>query len=144
MLENCPLRWGSPRLETIRPFYSAGEHLGLHRLLSLSLYPEQSEDRLGVRGSYRPFRASLECRAALYARDFHLFSEEDCWDYWKVFVDDMSYHEGHGRAYENYRIDPGTGCMIIIRPDQHVSWIGEMEDVDDMARFFSAFMVPQG
>jgi phenol 2-monooxygenase (NADPH) len=75
---------------------------------------------------------------------FHPFSEEEGWDYWKVFVDDMSYDEGHGRAYENYGIDPGTGCMIIIRLDQHVGWIDEMKDVDDMARFFSAFMVPQG
>lgn len=74
---------------------------------------------------------------------FHPFSQEYGWDYNKVFVDDISYHEGHGRAYENYGIDPRTGCIVIVRPDQYVSWIGELEDVDDMNRFFSSFMKPQ-
>lgn len=71
---------------------------------------------------------------------FHPFSDEYGWDYNKVFVDDLSYHEGHGRAYEQYGIDPSTGCVIIVRPDQYVSWIGQLEDVDEMDHFFGAFM----
>ncbi|KAM0230071.1 hypothetical protein ACHAP5_011460 [Fusarium lateritium] len=67
---------------------------------------------------------------------FHPFSGEYGWDYDKVFVDDNSYHEGHGQAYNNYGIDVKRGCMIIIRPDQYVSWIGELEDVDDVNQFF--------
>ena len=74
---------------------------------------------------------------------FHPFSADDGWDYWKVYVDDQSYHEGHGHAYQNYGIDPATGCVAIIRPDQHVSWIGDLEDVHAMNRFFGAFMIPQ-
>ena len=74
---------------------------------------------------------------------FHPFSEETGWDYNKVFVDDMSYHEGHGSAYENYGIDRRTGCVVIVRPDQYVSWIGELEDVDDVDKFFGSFMKPQ-
>ncbi|KAI9154778.1 Phenol hydroxylase [Paramyrothecium foliicola] len=68
---------------------------------------------------------------------FHPFSEEYGWDYGKVFADDSSYHEGHGKAYENYGINPTRGCVVIVRPDQYVSWIGELEDVNDMNRFFS-------
>jgi phenol 2-monooxygenase len=74
---------------------------------------------------------------------FHPYSEKQGWDYWKVFVDDQSYHEGHGKAYENYGIDPRRGASVIVRPDQYVSWLGEVDDDEDMERFFSAFMKPQ-
>ncbi|WAO91409.1 Hypothetical protein NCS54_00887700 [Fusarium falciforme] len=67
---------------------------------------------------------------------FHPYSEEYGWDYEKVFVDDVSYHEGHGQAYASYGIDTTRGCVVVIRPDQYVSWIGELEDVDVIDRFF--------
>lgn len=67
---------------------------------------------------------------------FHPYSKEYGWDYNKVYVDDNSYHEGHGQAYQNYGIDAKRGCAIILRPDQYVSWIGELDDVDSMNDFF--------
>ncbi|KAH7114914.1 FAD binding domain-containing protein [Dactylonectria macrodidyma] len=73
---------------------------------------------------------------------FHPYSPEYGWDYEKVYVDDVSYHEGHGQAYANYGIDPSRGCVVIVRPDQYVSWIGELEDVDDMNRFFASIFTP--
>jgi phenol 2-monooxygenase (NADPH) len=66
---------------------------------------------------------------------FHPFFEAEGWDYWKVFVDDVSYHEGHGHAYQGYGVDSNSGCLVILRPDQYVSWIGELEDTDEMERF---------
>lgn len=75
---------------------------------------------------------------------FRRFDDKDGWDYWKIFVDDQSYHEGHGHAYENYGIDPQEGCAVILRPDQYVSYVGPMDDYDAMDRFFSAFMIDQG
>lgn len=74
---------------------------------------------------------------------FHPFSETDGWDYWKVYVDDQSYHEGHGHAYENYGVDPKRGCVVILRPDQYVGWVGDLEDTDDMGNYFSGFMIPR-
>ncbi len=71
---------------------------------------------------------------------FHPFSQREGWDYWKVFVDDISYHEGHGHAYRNYGVDPRTGCLVVLRPDQYVSWIGALEDTGEMERFFAGFM----
>lgn len=62
------------------------------------------------------------------------------WDYDKIFVDAPSYHEGYGKAYENYGVDARTGCLVVLRPDQHVSWVGELEDIEVMGDFFSAFM----
>ncbi|KIL93722.1 phenol 2-monooxygenase [Fusarium avenaceum] len=52
---------------------------------------------------------------------FHPYSEEYGWDYNKVYVDDNSYHEGHGQAYQNYGIDAKRGCAIILRPDHDQS-----------------------
>ncbi|KAK5089028.1 hypothetical protein LTR05_003252 [Lithohypha guttulata] len=74
---------------------------------------------------------------------FRPWDDNDGWDYWKVHVDDQSYHEGHGQAYQNYGIDPQRGCSIILRPDQYISWIGEMDDYESMDRFFKGFMIDQ-
>ncbi|KAK4547105.1 hypothetical protein LTR36_001326 [Oleoguttula mirabilis] len=74
---------------------------------------------------------------------FRPFSATTGWDYSKICVDDESYHEGHGEAYKNYGVSPKTGCAVILRPDQYVSWVGEMDDYEMMDRFFSGFMLEQ-
>lgn len=74
---------------------------------------------------------------------FRPYDQIDGWDYWKIFVDDESYHEGHGQIYENFGIDPQEGCTIIVRPDQYVSYVGRIEAYDDLDKFFSSFMLPQ-
>ena len=74
---------------------------------------------------------------------FHPFDAKAGWDYEKVFVDDVSYHEGHGEAYRCYGVDSETGCLVIVRPDQHVAWIGELEDVGDVDRYFAKILIPQ-
>lgn len=74
---------------------------------------------------------------------FHPFDEKKGWDYDKVFVDDVSYHEGHGEAYLNFGIERETGCLVVVRPDQYVGYVGELEDVDDVARYFEEILVRQ-
>ncbi|GJC87295.1 phenol hydroxylase [Colletotrichum liriopes] len=78
-------------------------------------------------------------------RDFpdilHPFDPHTGWDYNKVFVDDESYHEGHGEAYKNYGIDKQRGCVIVARPDQYVAWIGELEDFDNLQNYFEGCLV---
>ncbi|KAG9570317.1 phenol 2-monooxygenase, partial [Aureobasidium melanogenum] len=71
------------------------------------------------------------------------FDPTDGWDYWKVFVDDKSYHEGHGQMYQNYGINPSEGCAVILRPDQYISYVGPMDAYEEMDGFFSAFMISQ-
>jgi phenol 2-monooxygenase len=39
-------------------------------------------------------------------------------DIHKTFVDDESYNDGHGKAYEFYGVDPKAGALAIVRPDQ--------------------------
>ncbi|KAK7432212.1 hypothetical protein QQZ08_001157 [Neonectria magnoliae] len=71
------------------------------------------------------------------------YDEIEGWDYHKIFVDDQSYHEGHGHLYETFGISRDEGCVVILRPDQHVSYVGKMDDYKSVDGFFSAFMLPQ-
>lgn len=72
---------------------------------------------------------------------FHPFDEELGWDYWKVFSDDKEHSTGVGHAYETYGIDDeGPCCLILCRPDQHVAWIGDSEDVAGLNEYFSNFL----
>ncbi|KAF7916389.1 uncharacterized protein EAE98_010689 [Botrytis deweyae] len=71
----------------------------------------------------------------------HPWSTRDGYDYNKVYVDDLSYHEGYGKAYEGFGVDKKRGCMVLVRPDQYVSWIGELEDGGEVERFLEGFMV---
>ena len=70
---------------------------------------------------------------------FRHYDEVEGWDYWKIYVDDMSYHEGHGKFYETFGVS-SEGCAVIIRPDQYVSYVGPMDDVEALNKFFSGFM----
>ncbi|OQO07602.1 hypothetical protein B0A48_07299 [Cryoendolithus antarcticus] len=72
---------------------------------------------------------------------FRNFDPVDGYDYEKIFVDDVSYHEGHGEIYKNFGIVP-EGCIVILRPDQYVSYVGSIDDVDAVDKFFSGFMLP--
>ncbi|PGH20104.1 hypothetical protein AJ80_03672 [Polytolypa hystricis UAMH7299] len=73
---------------------------------------------------------------------FHPYCETIGWDYWKVFADDESYHEGHGQCYENLGLErKGAGAVVVLRPDQYVSWVGEMGDYEGLEKFFGGFMV---
>ncbi len=78
-------------------------------------------------------------------RDFpdvlHPFNSHTGWDYNKVFVDDESYHEGFGDAYKNYGVDKQRGCVVAVRPDQYVGFVGELEDFDDLQRYFEGCLV---
>ncbi len=60
-----------------------------------------------------------------------------------MYVDDAFYHEGHGEAYKAYEVDADGGCVAIARPDQYVGWVGELEDLQDMDRYFSEILIPQ-
>lgn len=70
---------------------------------------------------------------------FRPFCEADGWDYNKIFADDASYHEGDGKLYETLGIQP-QGCIVVVRPDQYVSYVGPMGDPGAVTDFFSAFM----
>ncbi|GIZ49869.1 hypothetical protein CKM354_001288700 [Cercospora kikuchii] len=67
------------------------------------------------------------------------YDEMHGWDYHKIFVDEESYHEGHGELYKTLELST-EGVVAIVRPDQYVSYIGSVDDTDALTRFFANFM----
>ncbi|KAF4811161.1 FAD-dependent monooxygenase terD [Colletotrichum siamense] len=59
-----------------------------------------------------------------------------------VFVDDQSYHAGHGEAYAKYGVDPAVGAVALVRPDQYISLICPLERADDIVKFFMDPTIP--
>lgn len=49
-------------------------------------------------------------------------------DYSKIYSDDDSYFSGHGHAYEKLGVNPTTGCVVVIRPDQYVALVCELSE----------------
>jgi phenol 2-monooxygenase len=47
---------------------------------------------------------------------FRPFSERDGWDYYKIYVDDQSYHESHGHAYRELWCGPQEGLCCGLTP----------------------------
>lgn len=86
-------------------------------------------------------RISMDCR------DFHDIlrpkqSPIGFRAYKKIFSDDEDYHQTHGKVYETFGIDPKVGCLVVLRPDQHVSLVTELNDHAGLAAFFDSFMLP--
>lgn len=84
------------------------------------------------------------CREAVELAEFpellHPFHETYGWDYEKIFVDGKSYYEPHGEAYQKLGVDKQRGCVVVTRPDQHVGWIGELEDTSALGEYFEGFL----
>lgn len=68
---------------------------------------------------------------------FRPYDEDTGIDNGKVFADNESYHVGGGKAYYHYGISP-QGCIVLLRPDQHVAFIGGLGDVGDLERFLES------
>lgn len=83
-------------------------------------------------------------REAVELADFpellHPFHDSLGWDYDKIFVDGESYYEAHGQAYQKLGVDSQRGSVVITRPDQHVGWIGELEDTPQLGTYFEGFL----
>lgn len=60
-------------------------------------------------------------------------------DLHKIYIDDESYHSGHGHAYEFYGVHPEKGAIAIIRPDNYVSAVLGIEDHEGISDFFGGF-----
>ncbi|ETS74849.1 hypothetical protein PFICI_13333 [Pestalotiopsis fici W106-1] len=78
-------------------------------------------------------------------RDFpdilHPFSRQTGWGYHQVYCDDVSVYEGFGDAYVSYGVDKDRGCVVVVRPDQIVAWVGELDDFDDLQSYFQGCLL---
>ncbi|KAK4184066.1 putative phenol 2-monooxygenase [Podospora australis] len=64
------------------------------------------------------------------------WSEGAGYDYWRVFADQESVHDGHGRVYERLEIDKEQGCVVVVRPDGYVGAVLDVEDLAGMKSYF--------
>ncbi|KIV91191.1 hypothetical protein PV10_05755 [Exophiala mesophila] len=62
-------------------------------------------------------------------------------DLHKVYIDEMSYNSGDGKAYETFKIDPEQGAIVIVRPDQYVSKVLSIDDIEGVGQFFDGFLL---
>ncbi|OCK74799.1 FAD binding domain protein [Lepidopterella palustris CBS 459.81] len=67
---------------------------------------------------------------------FRPWDDEDGWNYWTVYADDESYHDGHGHVYERCGINKDEGCLVVLRPDGYISVICALEEASELVEFF--------
>ncbi|OAA72922.1 Monooxygenase, FAD-binding protein [Akanthomyces lecanii RCEF 1005] len=60
------------------------------------------------------------------------------WDASRLFVDAPVHYDRYcdGLAYSRWGIDRLRGAVVVVRPDMHVGWVGELED-DGLERYFA-------
>ena len=57
-------------------------------------------------------------------------------------MDDIAAHDPEcGSAYQKLGIDKEKGCLMGVRPDQHVGWVGGLGDVEGLGRWLRGFLV---
>jgi phenol 2-monooxygenase len=61
-------------------------------------------------------------------------------DYEKIFCPDL---HGGPDIFDSRGIDRANGCMIVVRPDQHVAHILPLDAHEDLSAFFTGFMLDQ-
>jgi phenol 2-monooxygenase len=77
--------------------------------------------------------------AALYGpfdADYHGY------DYTRILVDQAVHYDRYcdGHAYERWGVDRRRGAAVVIRPDMHVGWVGNLEDTDLLESYFSTLL----
>lgn len=74
----------------------------------------------------------------------HPFDPKLGYDYWKVFSNNNHSEEGDfDDAYEKWGVNKNRGCVTVVRPDQHVAFLCELEDVKQLEGYFGQIFFPQ-
>ncbi|CAG7933358.1 unnamed protein product [Penicillium olsonii] len=69
---------------------------------------------------------------------FRPFDPELGYDYWRVFADNDALNDHCGSAHQFYGIG-GEGCIVLLRPDQHVAFIGALDELHAAEKFLQVF-----
>ncbi|WP_111414557.1 FAD-binding monooxygenase [Billgrantia lactosivorans] len=59
-------------------------------------------------------------------------------DYEKVFCPDLKYEQD---IFDLRGVDRESGCLVIVRPDQHIAHVLPLQAHDELATFFERFMI---
>lgn len=68
---------------------------------------------------------------------FHPWNEQDGYNYWGVYADDESYHDGCGNVYQRCGIVRDDGCVVVVRPDGYMSLVCGLDQVERIEDFFN-------
>lgn len=70
------------------------------------------------------------------------FDETMGWSYDRIWAEGACVWdpECEGKAYEKWGIDRVRGAVAIIRPDQYVGWVGELEDTEGIMGYFDRIL----
>lgn len=49
-------------------------------------------------------------------------------------------NESRDDIYKAFGIDEEVGCLVVVRPDQHVGYIGGLEDLESVRRYFERIL----
>lgn len=61
-------------------------------------------------------------------------------DYGRVWADNEAYHHaGGGELYSSFGIGD-KGCMALLRPDQHLAFLSDIDDVESLEQFLRSVM----
>jgi phenol 2-monooxygenase len=70
---------------------------------------------------------------------FRACLEDGSIDYSRVLADNESYHHlGGGELYKSFGVDP-EGCMVLLRPDQHIAFLSGIDDVHGLEGCLRSF-----
>jgi phenol 2-monooxygenase len=64
---------------------------------------------------------------------FHPWSESKGYHYWRIFARD---NDTGDDVYKAFGIDEEDGCLVVVRPDQHVAFIGDLWDLESVGMYF--------
>ena len=106
-------------------FNRLGEWLTTHLLQNSGL------EIITIHGSKRADLELMDLHPA-----FRPWNDEDGWNYWTVYADDESYHEGHGHVYERCGIGNGEGALVLLRPDGYIGLITSFNEAHEVVDFF--------
>ncbi|KAF4304859.1 putative phenol 2- protein [Botryosphaeria dothidea] len=64
-------------------------------------------------------------------------------DYDKIWVDEDQEldQDCDGKAFDKWGVDRTKGAVVVMRPDQYIGWIGELEDVEEMEKYFRGVLL---
>ncbi|KAK4175404.1 putative phenol 2-monooxygenase [Triangularia setosa] len=124
----------------LKRLHDVGKYLGESKSLKHVTMPESGQQPLvEVLIVHCAGRDQLDFLAL--PEVYRPWSEESGYDYWRVFADVESVHDGHGRAYERLEIDRQIGCTVVVRPDGYVGAVLDVEDVEGVRAYLEQINV---
>ncbi|KAK0666798.1 putative phenol 2-monooxygenase [Cercophora samala] len=125
---------------TLRRLHDVGVYLGESKSLKHVMMPEPGQQPLvEVLVVHCAERDQVDFLAL--PEIYRPWSDESGYDFWRVFADVESVHDGHGRAYERLGIDRQVGCTVVVRPDGYIGAVLDVEHVEGIEMYFERLHV---